>query len=364
MVPAGAAAPPNTDSGVLNATGLADLNGGAARIATTPFSAADFMPPGMVESFSAISGADMGGVFPERSILDNAAKAAARDDGVEVTLTPGPNTIFATIKSLPRSRDVYPHWADFVVPAGFIATDFRVMRLDSGAASTWTAVPGFSILDNWGNPVYSYMASYYTMSGRRDAQEYPTPLAQLVLNPLFRDALPRPYRVFCSGVDGAVVSLSCNLIASAPTGGVVLGSGKLQVTLTWDGADATAIATSDLDLHVIEPDGTEVRHNNKIGTFGNLDRDDQSGYGPENYFVTGTPAAGQIYRVWVNNWDSTPNVNALVRIKTDYETKVFPINWGTTFNQLNVATITFHSSSVTITDTRSTPRMLGPKTEK
>lgn len=75
--------------------------------------------------------------------------------------------------------------------------------------------------------------------------------------------------------------------------GAVLGDGDLQVTLTWN-------TTVDMDLHVIEPDGTHVFYGRRNGITARLDVDDTNGFGPENIFVnrgTATPGVYQIYVV-------------------------------------------------------------------
>jgi hypothetical protein len=72
-----------------------------------------------------------------------------------------------------------------------------------------------------------------------------------------------------------------------------LGSGSLQINLTWSSVN------SDIDLHVIDPSGTEIYYNRKnSSTGGQLDRDDTNGFGPENIYWIGTAPDGQ-YKVWV-----------------------------------------------------------------
>ncbi len=70
-----------------------------------------------------------------------------------------------------------------------------------------------------------------------------------------------------------------------------LGSGELQVTLTWDNG-------TDMDLHVIEPSGEEIDFTNRTSaTGGMLDVDDTSGFGPENIFWQSAPDGA--YQVFV-----------------------------------------------------------------
>lgn len=80
----------------------------------------------------------------------------------------------------------------------------------------------------------------------------------------------------------------------------VLGTGDLQVTLTWDLDD------TDVDLFVIEPDGTVVGYYHKHGPTAELDVDDVDGFGPENIYVAPGMAAAGVYKVYVGYyWDHT-----------------------------------------------------------
>ncbi len=78
----------------------------------------------------------------------------------------------------------------------------------------------------------------------------------------------------------------------------VLGTGDLQVTLTWD-TDGT-----DLDLWVREPTGEWVYFADDEGPTAALDVDDVDGFGPENVFVPFGGAAAGVYKVYVSYfWD-------------------------------------------------------------
>lgn len=72
-------------------------------------------------------------------------------------------------------------------------------------------------------------------------------------------------------------------------------SPRLSITLTWQAVEdefspiRSSRTTSDIDLHVYEPDGTHVFWDNKEGGFSALDNDDVDGTGPENVIVS--PAA-------------------------------------------------------------------------
>ncbi len=68
---------------------------------------------------------------------------------------------------------------------------------------------------------------------------------------------------------------------------------RLRVVLSWD-SDGT-----DLDLHVVSPDGQHVFYGNRVGSNGGaLDVDVTTGYGPEIY-ANPTPPTG-VYQVYVN----------------------------------------------------------------
>ena len=68
---------------------------------------------------------------------------------------------------------------------------------------------------------------------------------------------------------------------------------KLRVVLSWDSDD------TDLDLHVVSPDGVHVFYGNRVGKNGGaLDVDVTTGFGPEIY-ANPSPPAG-VYHIYVN----------------------------------------------------------------
>jgi hypothetical protein len=78
----------------------------------------------------------------------------------------------------------------------------------------------------------------------------------------------------------------------------VLGTGDLQVTVTWD-TDGT-----DIDTWVQEPSGFWVYWGDEEGPTATLDVDDTDGFGPENVFVPAGGAAAGVYKVYVGYyWD-------------------------------------------------------------
>lgn len=84
---------------------------------------------------------------------------------------------------------------------------------------------------------------------------------------------------------------------------VCIGSGSLRFSLAWD-------VTSDFDLHVQMPDGTEVYYGNRNAEGANLDVDDcvgnscrnPAGTHVENIYWASPPPRGT-YLVWVENYN-------------------------------------------------------------
>jgi hypothetical protein len=90
--------------------------------------------------------------------------------------------------------------------------------------------------------------------------------------------------------------------------GVVINTGDMQVTLTWN-------STADIDLHVIEPNGSHVYYANKNGTTARLDVDDTNGYGPENIYVSPGNAASGTYQVYVVHYSGSVPTTSTVTIR-------------------------------------------------
>jgi hypothetical protein len=96
----------------------------------------------------------------------------------------------------------------------------------------------------------------------------------------------------------------------------VLGTGDLQITVTWD-TDCT-----DIDTYVQEPDGTWVWYDNETGTTATLDLDDTDGLGPENVFVAPGMSAAGTYKAYVGyfSWscdtEVSPPTVVTIRITT------------------------------------------------
>lgn len=89
---------------------------------------------------------------------------------------------------------------------------------------------------------------------------------------------------------------------------------RLRVVLSWD-SDGT-----DLDLHVVSPDGQHVWYGNRVAANGGaLDVDVTTGYGPEIYANT-APAKGT-YHVYVNYYGNGPDAQALTVAKVNIITQ-------------------------------------------
>lgn len=80
---------------------------------------------------------------------------------------------------------------------------------------------------------------------------------------------------------------------------------RLRIVLSWD-SDGT-----DLDLHVIAPDGEHVYYGNRVGASGGaLDVDVTTGFGPEIY-ASPSPRRGT-WHVYVNYFGSGDNARSTV----------------------------------------------------
>ena len=66
-----------------------------------------------------------------------------------------------------------------------------------------------------------------------------------------------------------------NLVAPPSTN----NQGFFTSTLTWDG-------TGDVDMHIVEPDGTHIWYRQLVGHSGYLDYDNTVAFGPEHYYAT------------------------------------------------------------------------------
>ncbi len=94
------------------------------------------------------------------------------------------------------------------------------------------------------------------------------------------------------------------------------GADTLEITLTW-------VTDADLDLRVIEPDGTEIFFNNLVsGSGGQLLADDIDGFGPETIVYNEQPPSGN-YRVEVSHSSGTLPTNYTVSVTQNGSTASF-----------------------------------------
>lgn len=103
---------------------------------------------------------------------------------------------------------------------------------------------------------------------------------------------------------------------------VKVGSGKIQITLTWN-------TEADVDLYLVEPDGHTIAYFDDTSNAGDgfLDVDDTDGFGPENIFYEEDIPAGE-YKVQVNLFD----VASQSDLPTSYTVKVKRNNISEVFN--------------------------------
>ncbi len=118
-----------------------------------------------------------------------------------------------------------------------------------------------------------------------------------------------------------------------------LGSGAITVTLTWG-------SEPDVDLHVFEPNGAHVYYGNMMGSYGYLDLDDVTGYGPEHYYVSCGDIKPGTFKVGVNYYYGQNPEVAQIQINTsDGNTRTFtknlPQSYGSAGNNspLDVASV-------------------------
>lgn len=95
-----------------------------------------------------------------------------------------------------------------------------------------------------------------------------------------------------------------------------VGTGDIQVTLTWDN-------DADVDLYVIEPDGNKIYYSQKRSSSGGyLDVDDMDGFGPENIFYENIPPAGT-YEIKVDHYSGGFPSNYTINLSQNSESQTF-----------------------------------------
>lgn len=97
------------------------------------------------------------------------------------------------------------------------------------------------------------------------------------------------------------------LASSVPYPTALADEGAIRATLTWG-------AQPDIDLHAYEPDGSHVYYASRQGTYGFLDVDDITSYGPENYFVACEDLVEGQFRIGVNYYQGSGPETATVSL--------------------------------------------------
>jgi hypothetical protein len=81
----------------------------------------------------------------------------------------------------------------------------------------------------------------------------------------------------------------------------------LEVTLTWNSG-------ADLDLHIIEPDGTHVSWARRDGRTVRLEHDNTTGFGPERGIIPVLGAARGVYQIFVVHYRGAFPTTATVSV--------------------------------------------------
>ncbi len=114
--------------------------------------------------------------------------------------------------------------------------------------------------------------------------------------------------------------------------------GVITVSLTWGSAP-------DIDLHVYEPNGTQVCWYNMDGPSGSLDRDDRSYNGPEHYHVpTCETLEKGIYEIALDYFKGTTPDIATVQIEAGLLSRTYEIpmsseDYGSSYWPVQIANI-------------------------
>lgn len=115
--------------------------------------------------------------------------------------------------------------------------------------------------------------------------------------------------------------------------------GDPQVSLTWDGP-------GDVDLWVIEPDGTRIGFSNRTSatTGGRLDTDNVVGFGPENIAWETPPPAG-VYTVEVHYYSGSASRRFSVTVTNGGQRTTYTGTLTQSGERQTVTTFTFGSGS-------------------
>lgn len=166
--------------------------------------------------------------------------------------------------------------------------------------------------------------AYVSIAGTASYWELrlPTPQTRVVLVLSFATSLPSSSFdcVYGAATGAGAVSVP----VSVPTQSRAVGSGDVQVSLSWN-------AASDVDLHVIDPSGEEVYYGHRSSASGGvLDLDSNAGCsidGVQNENITwpiGRAPAGT-YTVRVDYWSScgVPRTDYVVRVSNGRSSQIY-----------------------------------------
>jgi hypothetical protein len=116
-----------------------------------------------------------------------------------------------------------------------------------------------------------------------------------------------------------VIKQELNKLQTPPQ---IIKTGSITVTLTWNLENQ-----NDVDLHIVEPNKTQVYYGNKTGNSGYLDVDNVNGFGPEHYYTDCNKLQAGEYFVGINYYNDSANptrkVTATVTISTPSSTRTF-----------------------------------------
>jgi hypothetical protein len=105
----------------------------------------------------------------------------------------------------------------------------------------------------------------------------------------------------------------------------IVETGVITVSLTWG-------SEPDMDLHVYEPNGTQVYWYNLEGYSGFLDRDDRSGYGPEHYTVSSCDMLERgVYHIALDYYKGDGPEIGTLQIEAGLLSRTFEISMGSEF---------------------------------
>ena len=163
------------------------------------------------------------------------------------------------------------------------------------------------------------MQSYYEIDLTAVSAAAPYRLVARVPPALDQDFSALCLSITGIGADGAAGAPACHPLAVEP-----VGTGDLEITLTWD-------SPADLDLHVVDPYGDEIYFAREmVDSGGELDLESGVDCSPDDTmnehvaWTGGTPPPG-VYVIRVHHWSNcgAPETNYVLNVSLDGETRTF-----------------------------------------